>query len=229
MRVEGFGQGQAELGAEAGAVFPAARAARGQLDAHSQNRTHAQLLGIADDGFQLGEFLHDGNDLLAHLAGQHGHLDELVIFETVADDGRIQAVGQGQDGEQLGLGTGFQAEVERLAEIENLFDHVPLLVHLDGIDAAVIAAKVEFGNGGAKGLLDFAHPMPQNIGEAEQDGQLNAPFLKLIDQFLEVDGLGGVFIGVDGDMASLVDTEVALAPIAHAVGFQSVLDFPLVH
>ena len=71
-----------------------------------------------------------------------GHLDELVVLEAVADDRRLDAVGQGQDGEQFRLGAGFQAEVERLAEVEDLLDDVPLLVHLDRVDAAVVALVV---------------------------------------------------------------------------------------
>ena len=71
-----------------------------------------------------------------------GHLDELVVLEAVADDRRVHAVGQGQHRQQLGLGAGLEAEVERLAEVENLLDDVPLLIDLDRIDAAVIALVV---------------------------------------------------------------------------------------
>ena len=50
--LEGFqdlGQGQAELGAIAGAGLPAAGAAGRQLDAHADRRADVQLLGVADD------------------------------------------------------------------------------------------------------------------------------------------------------------------------------------
>ncbi len=47
-RLQHLGQGQAELGAKAGAVLPAAGAARRQLDAHAEHRPDVQLLGIAD-------------------------------------------------------------------------------------------------------------------------------------------------------------------------------------
>ena len=90
-----------------------------------------------------------GMMLLADLAGQDGHLDEFVVLEAVADDRRVRSVGEGQHGEQFGLGAGLQAEVERLAEIEDLLDDVPLLVHLDRIDAAVFALVLELLDGGA--------------------------------------------------------------------------------
>ena len=65
--------------------------------------------------------------------------------------------------------------------------------------------------------MDLADAVAEDVGEAEQDRQLNAAGLELIDQFLEVDGLFGVLVGVDGDVAVLVDAEVALAPVADAV------------
>ena len=39
----------------------------------------------------------------------------------------------------------------------------------------------------------------------------------------------GLLVRVDGDVAGLVDAEVALAPVADAVGLDGVLDLPLVH
>src|SRR5262249_38655552 len=120
--VKGLGEREAELGAEAGAVAPAACPAGGELDADADDGPHAQLLGVLDDRPQLGELLDDGDDLLAHLAGQHGHLDELVVLEAVADDGGIAAVGEGEDGEQLRLGAGLETEAVRPAVVEDLLD-----------------------------------------------------------------------------------------------------------
>ena len=42
--------------------------------------------------------------------------------------------------------------------------------------------------------------MAENIGEAQQDRQLNAAILQLIDEQLEVDGLLGLLAGMDDDM-----------------------------
>src|SRR5262249_53783745 len=212
-----LGQGQAELAAEAGAVLPAAGAPRGQLDAHADDRPHLPLLGVADQGLQLGELLDDGDDVLADLAGQDGHLDELVVLEAVADDRRLQAVGHGQDGEQLGLGAGLQAEVERLAEVEDLLDDVALLVDLDGVDAAVAALVAELLHRRLEGVVDLADAVAEDVGEAEQDRQLDAAGLEVVEELLEVDGVVGPLVGVDDDVAVLVDREVALAPVADTV------------
>ena len=166
--------------------------------------------------------------MLAHLAGQDGHLDEFIVLEAVADDGRLAAIGEGEDREQFGFGAGFEAETERPAEVEDLFDDVALLVDLDRIDADVVAGVVVFGDGGFEGFVNFADAMAQDIGEAQQDRQLNAAVLQLVDERLQVDGLVGAFVGMDRDMALVVDAEVPLAPVLDFVDIKGVLDFPLV-
>ena len=35
---------------------------------------------------KLGEFFDNGDDLLTQFSGNHGHVDELVILEAVAND-----------------------------------------------------------------------------------------------------------------------------------------------
>src|SRR5262249_35861907 len=152
---------QAELGAVAGAGTPATRAACRQLHADAQDRPHLQLLGVADDGLQLGELLDDGYDVFADLAGEHPHLNELVILEAVADDRRLP-IGQGEDGEQLWFGAGLQAELELLAEVEDLLDDLALLIDLDRINAAVGALVLELADGSLKGLLDLAEAVAED-------------------------------------------------------------------
>ena len=80
-----------------------------------------------------------------------------------------------------------------------------------------------------EGVVDLADAVAEDVGEAEQDRQLDAAGLQLIDQVLEVDGLLGALVGMDGDVAGLVDAEVAFAPVADAVGFDGVADLPLFH
>src|SRR5262249_23373169 len=223
---EHLGQSQAELGTVARTAAPAAGPAGGQLDAHADHRPDLQLLGVADNGFQLGELLNNRDDLLADLAGEHGHAQEFVVLEAVADDGRVAAIGQGQDGQQLGLAAGFQAEVVGLAEVENFLDDLALLIDLDGIDAAIAALVLELLDGLFEGIVQFADAVAQNVGEAEQDRQLDAAGLELIDQLLKVDGLVGALVGLNDHVAGLVDGEVTFTPVADAVGFGGILNLP---
>ena len=227
--LEGFedlGQGQAELGSKAGARLPPARAAGRELDPHADRRPDVQLLAVADDRLELGELLDDRDHLLADLAGEHGHLDELVVLEAVADDGRIWRFGQGEHGQQLGLRAGLEPEMVRLAKVEDLLDDMPLLVDLDRVDAAIAALVVVLADGGAEGVVDLADAMAEDVREAKQDRQLDAALLELIDQFLEVDRLAGVFVGMNRHVPLGIDPEIVLAPVADAVRFQSIIDFP---
>ena len=80
-----------------------------------------------------------------------------------------------------------------------------------------------------EGVVDLADAVAQDVGEAQQQRQLDAAGLQLIDDFLEVDGLVGALVRVDGDVAEFVDAEIPLAPKADAVGLDGVLDFPFVH
>src|SRR5262249_23499912 len=148
----------------------------------------------------------NGNDVLADLAGEHAHLDELVVLEAIANDRRL-AVGQRQHGEQFRLGAGLQAELELLAKVEDLLDDLALLIELDGVDAEVGSLVLELLDGVVEGLVNLTEPVAEDIGEAKQDRQLNAAGLKLIDQLLQVNGLVGALVGVDGDMPALVDGE----------------------
>ena len=141
-RFQHLGEGQAELGPEARARLPPARAAGRELDPHADRRPDVELLAMAHDRLELGELLDDRDHLLADLAGEHGHLDELIVLEAVADDGRIGRFGQGEHGQQLGLRAGLDAEMVRLAEVEDLLDDMPLLVDLDRVDAAIISLVV---------------------------------------------------------------------------------------
>ena len=85
-----------------------------------------------------------GMTLRPDFLGQHRHLDELRVLEPVADDRRV-VVRLRRDGEQLRLGPGFEPEPVLAAEVEHFFDDLPLLIHLDRIDADVTAVVLSAG------------------------------------------------------------------------------------
>src|SRR5205823_4514160 len=109
--------------------------------------------------------------------------------EAVADYGRGESIGERQHSQQLGFGACLKAEVEGPAKVEDFLDHVSLLVHLDGIDAAVFSLVAELLNGGPEGVVDFADAVSENVGEAEENRQLNAAGLQLIDELFQIDRL----------------------------------------
>ena len=172
-RTQRFGDGQAELGAIAARGFPASRAAAGQFDAQADHRPHAHALRMLQDQVELGVLFDHRDDLAADLLGQHDHLDVFVVLEAVADDGRL-VVGDGQHRQQLRLRTGFQAELVGPAVFEDFFHHLPLLVDLDRIHAAIAGLVVVLGDGVLERLVHLAQAVLQNFAEADQDGQRDA-------------------------------------------------------
>ena len=152
----------------------------------------------------------------ADLLRQHRHLDVLVVFEAVADDGRI-VVGQRHHGHQLGLRAGLQTEVERLAEFQHLFHHLPLLVDLDRVHAAVLALVVVLADGRLKRGVELAQTVLQNVGEANQNGQVDAAQHQRVDQLLQIDGARRVFFGMDPHVPVIAHREIAFAPTGDVV------------
>ena len=80
-----------------------------------------------------------------------------------------------------------------------------------------------------KGVVDLAESMFENVGEADQDGQRNTPRLELVYELLEVDGVIGSFVGMNGDMTFLVDREVILPPVLDVVAINRILNCPVFH
>ena len=77
-----------------------------------------------------------------------------------------------------------------------------------------------------KAPCNLAQPVLQDVGEADQDRQVDAAQHQRIDQFLEVDGAGGVLFRVDADVAVLAHREVALAPARDVVEVAGQLGAP---
>ncbi len=163
--------------------------------------------------------------MASQLLGQHGHLDVLVVLEAVADDGSF-VVGHGHHGHQFGFGAGLQAELERAAELQHFFDHLPLLVDLDRIDAAVFTLVAMLGDGGLKCAGQLAETVLEYAGEAHQDRQRDAAQHQCIHQLFEIDGALRILGGMHAQVAVAVHRKIALAPTGHVVQFAGVLRGP---
>src|SRR5208283_129893 len=225
---DGLCDREAEFRAVPAGGFPAAGAAAGKLDADADLGPHADLLGVFEDQVELGVLFNDEDDAAADLAGQHHHLDVLVVLEAVADD-RGLVVGDGHDGQQFGLGADLEAEAVLAAVFVDLLDDVALLVDLDGIDAAVSALVVVLGDRGLKGSLQLLKLVAEDFPEADQDGRVDAAQDQGIDQLLEVDGAVGVAAGMHQHVAFFADREIALAPARDVEGLTGLGDAPALH
>ena len=224
-RLQGFAHRQAELGAISAGRFPASRPFARQLQPQADGGPHADALRMLQDQIELGVFFDHRDDLAADFLGQHHHLDVFVVLEAVADDGRF-VIGHRQHRQQFRLGAGFQAEMIRPAELEDLFHHLPLLIHLDRINAAVIALVVVLGDGALERLVHFAQPMLENFGEADQDGQPDAAQLQFFDQLAQIDAARRLLAGMHPQVPVRADGKIALAPTGDIVEFAGVGDGP---
>ena len=182
---------------------------------------------MLQDQVELGVLLDHRDDVAADLLGQHHHLDVFVVFEAVADDRRL-VVGDGQHGQQFRLRSGFQAELVGPAVLENFFDHLALLVHLDRVNAAVAALVAVLGDGVLERLVHLAQAVLQDLAEADQDGQGDAAQLQIVRQLLQIDAALRIFGGVHPHVPVLADGEVALAPSGDVVQLGSVGGGPAV-
>ncbi len=133
---EGFADGKAEFGAVAAGGFPAAGATTGEFDANTDGGFDADAFGVFDDEFELGVFFDNGCDLAADFFGQHDHFNVFVVFEAVADDRRF-VIGNGENGEEFGLGARFQTKLVSAAIAKDFLDNLALLIDFDGINATV--------------------------------------------------------------------------------------------
>ncbi len=143
------------------------------MSANADDGLNADRLGVLDDQLQFGVLFDDRNDPPADLLGQHHHLDVLVVFEAVADDGRF-VIGDGQHGQEFGLRAGFKAEVIGAAELEDFFDHLTLLIDLDRVNAAIAALVAVLADGVVEGLMHLAQAVLEDVRKTDQDGQRNA-------------------------------------------------------
>ncbi len=226
-RLDHLARRQAELRAIAARGLPAPRPLGRQLDPDADARPHAHLLGGLGDERQLGELLDHDEDRAPELRGHERGLDVLLVLVAVADDERVLVVEHRHDREQLRLRAGLEAVVVGAAELDDLLDHVAVLVDLDRVDALVLPLVAVLGDGAPEGLVELDDAALEHVREADEQRQPDPAARDLVDQLLEVDlgavGTGRVGLGVAG----VVDREVVVAPVLDPVDLGGVGDRPL--
>ena len=153
-------------------------------------------------------------------------LDEIRVLVAVADDEAAHLVLQRQAGEQFRLAADFEAEIERLARIENFLHHFAQLVHLDRKHAAILALVIEFRDGIAKRQVDGLDAMPQNVLKADEQRKLQPAPLRLLDHVRDVHRRAGILQRLGDDVPGVVDVEIFRAPAMDVVKRARRLDVP---
>ena len=177
-------------------------------------------------GVQLAHAVDDDDDLAAELLRQQRGLDVRAVLVPVAEDERLGVVLQRERHQQLGLGAGLEPEVEGPPVLDQLLDDVALLVDLDRVDAAVGALVVVLGDRLLERAAELLDARAQDVGEADQEREVEAAAAQVVDQLLEVDAGRARPAGVTSMWpASLMREEVA-TPAVDVVELEGVLDRP---
>src|SRR5262245_3796004 len=104
-----------------------------------------------------------------------------------------------------------------------------LLIHLYRIDAAIFPLVLELVNRRLKRVVALSKTVFEDIGEADQNGKGYSTRLKLVYQFLQIDGVIGSLVGMNGDVTPLVDREIVFTPVLDVVAVNRVLNCPVFH
>src|ERR1035438_9460397 len=182
--------------------------------------------GQRDDLAQLLELLDDHDHLLVQFGAEQRHANETSVLVAVADNQAALLVLHGEAGEQLRLAADLQAELVRLARIQNLFHHLTQLVYFDREYAAILALVIELGDGIAERQVDRLHPVAQDVLESNQQRKLQPASLGFFDHIGQVHRRAGIAQRLGDDMPGLVDVKVLRAPTMNVVQVASGLDVP---
>ena len=135
----------------------------------------------------------------------------MAVFEPIADD-RGVVVGERHDREQLRLGPGLEAESVLTPEVGDLFDDLPLLVHLDRIHAQVPARIFVLRDRALKRFGDLPQPVLQHAAEPNQQREADRAVLQVVDQLLQINRPRRLFRRTDHQMVVLTDREISVSP-----------------
>jgi hypothetical protein len=113
---------------------------------------------------------------------QQRGLDVRTVLVAVADDEGAGRVENGERDQQLGLAARLEADVLRGAVLHDLFDHVALLVDLDGIDAPEAALVTVLADRLAEGGTQPLHTAGENVGQADQKRRPQTALVEILHQ-----------------------------------------------
>ena len=226
--VHHLGRVQAEDGLVPRGLLPQAGPLGRQLDAHAQIGADVHPPGAFQNHVQLGRHFQHNENIQPHLLGRQRQVNEFVILVPVADQVGIRIVHVGHGGNQLRLGTGLQTVIILGAELRDLLHHLPLLVHLDGVDTLVLALVIRFLDRLPEAVVQLRNAAAQQVPETEQHGNGGAALLQAFQQVAQADILFPAVLVVQayGHFPFLVDPEITVPPVVNAVQICGIMMTP---
>ena len=115
----------------------------------------------------------------------------------------------------------------RLAEFDDLFDDVPLLIDLDRIHGGIAAGVTELFTRLLEAHGERLDARAQDVGEAQQHGQRDPLLFEIVRDLEQVDDPVRLFlVRAHDDMPIVVDVEEAGAPAFDVVQRARRIDRP---
>src|SRR5262245_54100113 len=133
--------------------------------------------------FQFLQFFDNYHDRLAETTAKHGRPDKGSVLVAVANNKALGVLVHRKRGDQLRLAARFKTEMKLRTSVDNLFDHLAQLIHLDRKDAAILVAITELLHGRVKGAVDRFDPMAQQILKPQDKRKTEAALACFVDHF----------------------------------------------
>src|SRR5690606_37111981 len=108
----------------------------------------------------------------------------------------------------------------------NLFDDVALLVDLDWVNQAVAALVIAILPCLCERGVQFFQPVFEDVAKSQQHGSVQIEPADSPDKFLQIDAALRVFGRVYREIATFINADVSLAPIADGIEILRLTDVP---
>ena len=92
-----------------------------------------------------------------------------------------------QAGEQFGLAAHFEAEIVRLAGIEDFFHYFAQLIDLNGENAAIFTLVIEFTDRASKRQVDGFDTVAKDVLKTDQDRKFQAASFSFFNDVSDID------------------------------------------
>ena len=215
---------EAELGFFAAGGLPFTGTLGRQTRTHAEARHHVQSFSLFQHDRDFSHLLDNQIDLVAHLLANQRQTNVFTVFITVTDDHRAGHARMRQNRHQLRFRACFQPQ--RLAGVDQGFNHAAVLVHLDRVNQEVVAFIAVGLTRALERRVNRTQTMLQDLREAEQCRQTLALSFTGFHQLSEIHArFRDVRIRADADVAQFVDVVVVIAPPGNIVSAQHLAGF----
>src|SRR6185369_9311440 len=216
---------QAKLRGLTTRLFPATRAFRVELYAHTEHGQRAFMtLDDVENVIELVQLLDHDHDLLSDLRARKRQFDELLILKTVEDEQAVAWLFERESGVELRFRTRFESEIVARTFAQVFFNDRTLLVHLHRVNTHVRALVLKLPNRAAKRALKFSYLSCDELRKAQQHGRGDTTFGKVVDDLFEVRGTWISFDGANDKVSLAVNIKVASSPVFDSISFERLLD-----